>query len=421
MIFISLLFSIVVIFRNTPEYIVTGQDERAVVEITARVMEDSREIAGGKSIFLIDLLSVKNNNSTITSASGKITIASSINVYRGQVIKVRKKNILQKSSSIIFVDHKKIEMLDWETTISANMFKKRAQIYDHLKKRIGIMYPNSSLLFSALFTGLKENPKGELFTSLRKAGASHLLALSGMHLGIISFGTLFFLTLIFGRKLSFIITLIILCFYVFLISPGPSLIRALIFFTILGLFSISGVKVDIFRVLIFCFFIQVVINPDSAYHLSFQLSYLALGGIILGTKRINRMLPGIIPPGVRAVLAASISAQISTSVLVLHYFGVIYPVGIISGIILVPIITIFIWVGIAALVPMPWLIRSFFFRLLEELYRTVVFFADFFSGFPELNIHSTVIGSLIICFIIVSGRYYRYLPFIHCRPSLDGL
>lgn len=421
MIIISLLFCIFVIIKKTPEDLITGQDEKAVVEITARVLEDSREIAGGKSIFLIEVLSVKDNNSTITSASGKITIASNIKLYRGQVIKAGKKNIFGKYNSFIFIDYKNIEILDWETTFPAIILRKRAQIYSHLKENIRLMYPNSSLLFSALFTGIKENPKGELFTSLRKAGASHILALSGMHLGIISFGTMLFLTLVFGKKLSFIITLLILCLYVFLVSPGPSLTRALIFFTLLGVFGIYGIKVDVFRVLIFCFLIQVVTNTDSAYSLSFQLSYLALGGIILGSKRIIRVLPGLIPPWVRGILAASISAQIFTSVLVLHYFSVIYPVGIISGIILVPIITLFIWIGIAALVPMPWLIRSFLFRIMEEIYRAVEFFADFFSRFPELDIQSAVIGSIIISLLLVFGRYSGNLPFVHWGRSLDGL
>ncbi|MCK5153669.1 MAG: ComEC/Rec2 family competence protein [Spirochaetales bacterium] len=376
------MFCLFITNTQIPEDISPGQDKKVVTGITARVLEDSREIGGGKFIFSIKLLSAEDINSTITSASGQMTVASNINLYKGQIIRIDKRNIFRKYSSIIFIDRKNIELLKWDNTYTSEILRLRVKILDSLKLRIGRMHPDSSLLFSALFTGIKENPKGKLFTSLRKAGASHILALSGMHLGIISFGVMFLVTILIGRKLSFIFTLFIVFLYVFLVSSGPSLTRALILFTLLGLFALYGVKVDIFHILIICFLIQVVIDPGSAYELSFQLSYLALGGIILGSDYVSRILPGFIPPGVRGILAASFSAQIFTAPLVLYSFGVIYPVGIVSGLILVPIITLFIWIGILTLLPMPWLVQRILFWIMEELYVAVEISADFFSKFP---------------------------------------
>ncbi|MEA1910763.1 MAG: ComEC/Rec2 family competence protein, partial [Spirochaetota bacterium] len=246
--------------------------------------------------------------------------------------------------------------MGWGSSLDDKILENRANFLSYLRQRIYRMQADSAVLFAALFTGIKDNPKGELFTSLRKAGASHILALSGMHLGIISFGVMFAFTSVFGRRLSFFITLIFIILYVFLVSTGSSLTRAAILFTLLGFFTLSGVRTDIFHVLVLCFVIQLTVNPGSAYELSFQLSYLALGGIILGSETISILLPGIIPPKIRGVLAASLSAQFFTAPLVLSSFGVIYPVGIISGIILVPVITLFIWLGIIGMIPLPWVI-----------------------------------------------------------------
>jgi len=379
--FISLLIGLYVTNALFLDNIFAGQEKNGVVEITARVLDDSREISGGQYIFPVKLLSAKDINSTLTSASGQLTFISQINLFKGQTIVVNKINILRDNSSIIFVDQKKIKVLNWDYSVGAEILKKRAHLLAYLKLRIRRFGHGPDILFSALFTGKKENPKGDLFTSLRKAGASHILALSGMHLGIIAFGFMFLFTQMFGKRISFILSLLIILLYVFLVSSGPSLIRALILFTLLGLFSLSGFRIDIFHILVICFLIQVIIDITSAYELSFQLSYLALGGIILGSEKVNRRIPGFIPTKLRGILAASFSAQLFTAPLVLYYFGVIYPVGIISGIILVPVITIFIWVGIVGMLPLPWAVSGFIFFLMNNLYKIVEFTAAFFSQF----------------------------------------
>ena len=366
------------------------------MEIRGRVLTDSKEIGGGKKIFSLQLMSSEDINSTRTSASGSLTVASQVNVYKGQFVSLAKKNILVQNSSFIFIDKKNISVLEWGTARDIMIMEKRAQILAYLKQHIRRMGGGPASLFTALFVGIKENPKGELFTALRRAGGSHILALSGMHLGIISFGILFVLTGLFGKRISFAVTLIVILFYVFLVSAGPSLTRAVILFIFIGFLSLSGSHIDIFHILSICFLIQILLNPESAYMLSFQLSYLALGGIILGSEKINRILPGIIPVGIRGVLSASISAQLFTAPLVLYYFGVIYPVGIISGIILVPVITLFIWTGILGLLPLPWILERMMFSVAVSLYKAIEVSADIFSRFPTMGYRGAIYTGIIL-------------------------
>ena len=411
---ISFLAGLFVLPGTLTENINTGQEAGSVVKITGRVLEDSREISGGQYIFSLEILSAEDINSTRVSASGRLTVASQVNLYKGQMISLEKNSIFVRQSPIIFVDQKKITILGWGTGRGAGILENRARIHKYLIQRIGRMQTEASILFTALFTGIKENPKGKLFTALRRAGGSHILALSGMHLGIISLGIMFVLTGLFGKRISFAVTLIVILFYVFLVSAGPSLTRAAILFILIGFPGLSGQRIDIFHILSICFLIQIVLDPLSAYELSFQLSYLALGGIIIGSGRINRMLPGIIPVGIRGGLAASIAAQLFTAPLVLHYFGVIYPVGIISGIILVPIVTLFIWTGILGLLPLPWLLQRLFFSTSTALYRAIEVSADIFSQFPSLGHGGAVqIGIILIVFYCVSFflriQYMRHL------------
>jgi competence protein ComEC len=402
LVFISSLISLFIVQVPSEDNIFPGQNTEYIVEITGKVLADSKEIGGGQKIFSLQLSSAEDINSTRTSASGSLTVASQVDVYKGQFVSLAKKNILVQDSSFIFIDQKNISVLEWGTAWDILIMEKRAQILVYLKQHIRRMGVGPASLFTALFAGIKENPKGELFTALRRAGGSHILALSGMHLGIISFGILFVLTGLFGRRISFAVTLIVILFYVFLVSAGPSLTRAVILFILIGFLSLSGSRIDIFHILSICFLIQILLDPNSAYMLSFQLSYLALGGIILGSGRINRMLPGLIPGGIRNVLSASISAQLFTAPLVLYSFGVIYPVGIISGIILVPIITLFIWIGIIGLLPMPWILQRLVFSADASLYKAIEISADIFSRFPALELKGAIeVGMLLLIIYLI--------------------
>ena len=412
MLFISSLVCLFIVNNQPSKFILPGQEKKYIIKIETRVLEDSREISGGKYVFPVEILYAYNTNLTSTSASGRLEIISTLKLFKGQNLYITKRNILQDNSSVIYADKRNIEICSWGNSFYDKILKKRASILFFLKLRIKRMRQGPSVLFFALFTGVKENPKGELFTLLRKAGASHLLALSGMHLGIISVGVMFLLQSVLSRHISIIFTLLLIFIYVFLVDAGPSLTRAAIFFTLLGFSSIRGLKVDIFHVLVICFLIQVIINPGNVYTLSFKLSYLALGGIVLFGDKITGLLPGYIPYNLRVVLAASVSAQLFTAPVVLQQFGVIYPVGIISGLILVPLITVFMWLGLIALMPLPWILRNFIFLIIEKNYKLVEFFADVFSKFPVLNIKSADYLGIILIFIVSISiiRKFKIIP-----------
>jgi competence protein ComEC len=89
------------------------------------------------------------------------------------------------------------------------------------------------------------------------------------------------------------------------------------------------------------FLIQIVISPAEGNTISFILSYLALAGIIVIGRSLYSLFSGKAPDFILQPLSASCGAFIATAGITSSVFGVIFPMGIITGLILVPLITIF--------------------------------------------------------------------------------
>jgi predicted membrane metal-binding protein len=118
--------------------------------------------------------------------------------------------------------------------------------------------------------------------------------------------------------------------------------------TIGGICFAFGRRVAPTSVLALSFLATTLLMPRSVHSLSFQLSFLALTGILLLSGPISTALPRAIPRLVRRGLGAALGAQLATVPLVLSSFGVVYPVGLVAGLLLAPLATGFLWAGIAA-------------------------------------------------------------------------
>lgn len=151
------------------------------------------------------------------------------------------------------------------------------------------------------------------------AGTSHLLAISGMHVGIILM-ILFFL-LSFNKKFSYYVSLVFLVVYPFFTGLHIPVVRASIL-GILYIFSkIKQVKADPLNLLFFVGFIVALVSPESIFTVSFQLSFIAVFGILLYIKQIQMENTH---PAVSYLLSSflmSVIATVFTAPVVLYYFG----------------------------------------------------------------------------------------------------
>lgn len=141
-------------------------------------------------------------------------------------------------------------------------------------------------LIQALMTGDRTGLSRETKEVFRRSGASHILALSGLHLGLIY--------LIIRRALSLagntpavkrircVLTLAATGFYTLMTGAGPSIVRAFLYISIREISLLSpGRRHDPARVLLSALTIQLALRPGVITQVGFQLSYLAMLGITI--------------------------------------------------------------------------------------------------------------------------------------------
>ncbi len=253
----------------------------------------------------------------------------------------------------------------------------------------------SNALVKALVTGDKSGLDKGLKESFRKSGASHLLALSGMHLGIIY--------LIISRILSLAghspatkkyIATVTICatgFYTLLTGAGPSIIRAFLFIctneTAKCIYRQSSPANTFCTALL----IQLTISPESILSAGFQLSYLAMAGIyflypsmkkwygnlagIFGSKQA--LTPGKVTRPMQSLwntASLSISCQIFTAPVVWIHFHSFPIYFIITNLLAIPITTATISLGIAVLIlDAAGICPGFILKMSETAIRLLIF------------------------------------------------
>lgn len=150
-------------------------------------------------------------------------------------------------------------------------------------------------LVNALLTGDRSSLDDSVMNSFRDSGASHILALSGLHLGII-YGILLKVTSIFGKhptiKAVRSLIIISLCWiYTLATEASPSLVRAFLFILVNETARLTHRSNNPLRVYCAALFIQTAINPQVISSTGFQLSYLAMAGIFLLYPALKKWYP----------------------------------------------------------------------------------------------------------------------------------
>ena len=155
--------------------------------------------------------------------------------------------------------------------------------------------PGTSALLKALLTGDRSALPKETVTAFREAGASHILALSGLHLGII-YLFLSKVTAPLGnspsaRLLRYLLNVGSSLAYCIATGAGPSLVRAFLFILIGETAAILHREKVPTLTLMAAMTVQLAIEPEVITSLGFQLSYLAMAGIMLVYPHLERIYP----------------------------------------------------------------------------------------------------------------------------------
>lgn len=203
------------------------------------------------------------------------------------------------------------------------MVEYRQQLLEQYQKDLS---PEAYSIVAAMTLGDRTSLSSETRQAFNITGAGHILAISGLHLGIIYMVISF---LVRGRRwrvAAQILTILLLWTFAFLVGMMASVVRAATMLTIYGLLSLGYRRGMSINVLAFTAILMLVAQPDALFEISFQMSYLAVFAILL----IFPMLYHIIPAHwlmehrfigwMWGMTLLSLSAQIGVAPLIAFYF-----------------------------------------------------------------------------------------------------
>ena len=186
--------------------------------------------------------------------------------------------------------------------------------------------PSARGIALALVLGVKDQLADQVREAYSRAGAMHVLAVSGLHIGIV-YGVVAFLLAFLqrtrrGRLLHALACIAILWLFALVAGGSVSVMRAATMFTCVIVAQASQRRANIFNTLALSAFLLLLINPYYLLSVGFQLSYLAVLGIVYLQPRIYGLLECRfwLADKLWALTAVSIAAQLATLPISLYYF-----------------------------------------------------------------------------------------------------
>ena len=242
----------------------------------------------------------------------------------------------------------------------------------------------------------------------RRCGITHLLAISGLHVGLVA-GLIYLIAgIVFKRSnLTCLATITSILVYIFGIGAPASAVRAGIMISIFISSGMLGRLSNPLNVLAGAAFLNLLFEPSALFNVSFQLSYAAAFGLIAWTKPLSSILPKR-PKYIFQLFAASVSAQVLTIPIMMWHFREFAPIAFIANIFAVPIFGLLLYSIIGAMMGIPFM--SAIALWLLEILRLV---AKTFSALPG----STLLVNRPSLFLMVSIAGIALATLINSRAK----
>lgn len=274
-------------------------------------------------------------------------------------------------------------------------------------------------IVSAMTLGDKSLIDKDVKEDYSLTGASHVLALSGLHLTIL-YGLLVFLLgkcerlfpRLFRRAVCEILILLILWGYVILVGMSSSVIRSAVMLTIYSFVTLLNRARLSVNTLALTAIILLIINPYQLFDISFQLSFISVWSILLFYPLIYELIPlgkGKLLSPVRWVwgmIAVSCAAQLGTAPVIAYYFGRVSTVFAISSLVAVPCTMVIIPATfcLLILIPLPSIAYyvSKFISIITEYMNTSLHWLASLPYTSIENIHITILQLFIYYFMLMA-------------------
>ncbi|WP_413511283.1 ComEC/Rec2 family competence protein [Myroides odoratus] len=224
----------------------------------------------------------------------------------------------------------------------------RTYLQNNIDRNTQMSFSTKSIV-KALLLGDRTDIDTEVVASFQQLGVMHVLAISGLHVGII-YLFLSKLMVFIKRKYRCLLLLVVLWLFVFLSGFSPSVFRAVFMFSILAIAKEVRRKQSTLEGVGMALFLSLLFKPDWIFDVGFQLSYLAVLGIVWlmplfkkGYTRFNFVNYFL------GLLYVSFVAQYSVLALQLYYFNSLSLTFLLNNIVVVPLITLVLIGGLSFL------------------------------------------------------------------------
>lgn len=293
-------------------------------------------------------------------------------------------------------------------------------------KKAGL-YGDGLALVTALTIGDKDLLDREQLASFARSGAMHIMAVSGLHVGMISLGLSFLLFFLRGRLkiIKSLIIIVALWGFAFLTGMTPSVLRATIMFTFLQTGTIMNRPSAGMNNLLSSAFIITAFRPAVLFEAGFQLSYIAVAFIILFYDPFYRIirLKSRIPDYLWQLTAISLVAQAGTLALTVRMFNMFPLCFLLTNLIVIPVsfvvlLMAFILIIASPVAPVSGLIAAGLGKLSELTLSFTAFVSSFKHGVITdigMTAAETIFLTIAVAFLLASVLRVRKItlkPFI---------
>ncbi|SNR76388.1 ComEC/Rec2 family competence protein [Lutibacter flavus] len=282
---------------------------------------------------------------------------------------------------------------------------------------------------NALLLGQRQRISSDLLESYSSAGAIHILAVSGLHIGIILLILNFlFKPLLYFKNGKFIAGFLIICLlwsYAIVASLSASVVRAVTMFTAITIGMYANRPTNIYYTLVISMFFLLLFNPYYLFEVGFQLSYLAVFAIVWIQPKLNNLItPKFwLINKMWQLLTVSLAAQIGVLPLSIYYFHQFPGLFFVSNLVIIPFLGFILTVGIivislSLISQLPQVLADLFMFIIKQMNHFVDWIANqhvFIIKDISLSVFLMVaIYSFIFLFIkwTEKKQYYRLVLFL---------
>ena len=233
--------------------------------------------------------------------------------------------------------------------LAASAVKLRSSMVGVISKTLPS--PAAELLTAILF-GQRNGLPEDIENNFRRAGVGHLMAVSGLHVGLVAA----FILGLWRRfklrgRLPLILAIVLVFTYAYLTGMRPSALRAAVMVSTAMAALLLDREPDLPSAVAFAALVTLIINPLLLFTVGFQLSYAATLALIYGYRPLGKVLAFLHCPGIlRPPLAITLAAQIGVLPLCIYYFHYIPTGALLFNLLLLPLIGFVIGLGLTGAV-----------------------------------------------------------------------